>query len=51
VNNIHQGALQTEDVTTKLVDAFQPSERQRKAAIDIQKHKPIPLEEAGRIED
>lgn len=39
------------DVTTALVDAFSPSERQRKGAIDIQKHKPISLEEAGQIKD
>lgn len=33
------------DVTEALVDAFHPSERQRKMAIDIQRHKPVPMEE------
>ena len=39
------------DVTMKLVDAFQPSERQRRSAIDIQKHKPISIRQAERIKD
>jgi len=39
------------DVTMALVDAFSPSERQRKTAIDIQKHEPIPLEQAEQIKD
>lgn len=39
------------DVTMALVDAFNPSERQRRSAIEIQKHRPISLEEAGRIDD
>jgi hypothetical protein len=39
------------DVTMLLVDAFQPNERQRKSAIEIQKHKPITLEEAEKIKD
>jgi len=39
------------DVTMLLVDAFQPSERQRKSAVEIQKHKPITLEEAEKIKD
>jgi hypothetical protein len=46
----HPGAV-TVDVTMKLVDAFQPKERQRKSAIEIQKHKPIPLEQAAHIND
>jgi len=46
----HAGA-ETVDVTMKLVDAFQPTERQRKSAIEIQKHKPIPLEQAKNIKD
>jgi hypothetical protein len=37
------------DVTMSLVDAFQPTERQRNSAIEIQKRKPIPLEEVERI--
>ena len=39
------------DVTMALVDAFQPSERQRKHAIGIQEHEPISLEEAAKIQD
>ena len=46
----HAGA-ETVDVTMQLVDAFQPTQRQRKSAVEIQKHKPIPLEQAGRIKD
>jgi len=34
------------DVTTALIDAFDPTERQRKSAIEIQKRKPIPLDRA-----
>ena len=39
------------DVTMALVDALNPSERQRQSAIDIQKHKPISLKEAAQIRD
>ena len=39
------------DVTMALVNAFRPNERQRKSAIDIQKHPPISLEEAEKIDD
>lgn len=39
------------DVTMALVDAFKPNDRQRKSAIEIQKHDPIPLEKAGKIDD
>ena len=39
------------DVTMRLVDEFHPSERQRKSATEIQKHKPISLEAADRIKD
>jgi hypothetical protein len=46
----HSGA-ETVDVTMRLVDAFQPNERQRKSAVEIQMHKPIPLEQAERIKD
>ena len=38
----HPGA-QIVDVTMKLVDAFHPNERQRKAAIEIRRRKPIAL--------
>ncbi len=46
----HAGA-QTVDVTMELVDAFQPTPRQRRSAIEIQKHKPIPLGQAEKIKD
>jgi len=39
------------DVTMDLVDAFSPSEGQRKSAIAIQEQKPISLEQAERIKD
>jgi hypothetical protein len=39
------------DVTMALVDAFHPSEGQRKSAIGIQESEPIPLEEAEKIKD
>ena len=39
------------DVTMELIDAFNPNERQRKSAIAIQKHKPIPLDQAENIRD
>lgn len=39
------------DVTMALVDAFDPNPRQRKSAVEIQKHDPIPLEKAERIRD
>jgi hypothetical protein len=39
------------DVTMALVDAFNPNDRQRKSAIEIQKHDPIPLEQAENIKD
>ncbi len=39
------------DVTMHLVDAFNPNERQRKSAVEIQKHQPISLEEADKIDD
>lgn len=41
----HPGAEKV-DVTMKLVEAFHPNERQRKFAIDIQKTKPVSLEQA-----
>ncbi len=39
------------DVTMMLVDALHPHERQRKSAIEIQKHKPISIEQAEKIRD
>jgi hypothetical protein len=39
------------DVTMMLVDAFHPTEQQRKYAIGIQTRDPIPLEEAEEIQD
>lgn len=39
------------DVTMALVDAFNPSDRQRKSASEIQKNDPIPLEQAENIRD
>ena len=39
------------DVTMELIDALNPNARQRKSAIEIQKHKPIPMEQAEDIED
>ena len=39
------------DVTMELIHAFNPNERQRKTAIEIQKHKPIPLNQAKNIKD
>ncbi|MDD5707593.1 MAG: hypothetical protein PHR35_16855 [Kiritimatiellae bacterium] len=39
------------DVTMELVKAFHPTDRQLKAAIGIQKHTPISLERAERIDD
>jgi hypothetical protein len=46
----HPGA-ELVDVTALLIDALDPNERQRKHAVDIQKHAPISLKEAGEIED
>ena len=39
------------DVTMALVDAFKPDDRQRKSATEIQKHPPISLKEAEKIDD
>ncbi|MFA6290692.1 MAG: hypothetical protein WC637_02860 [Victivallales bacterium] len=36
------------DVTMALVNAFHPTERQLKAAIEIQKHDPLPLEQIDK---
>jgi len=40
----HPNAMQV-DVTMALVDAFHPNDRQRKSAVEIQKHQPVPMEE------
>lgn len=37
-------AAETVDVTLSLVDAFQPSEKQKKHALEIQKKDPVPLD-------
>ena len=37
------------DVTMTLADAFHPNERQRKSAEEVQKHKPIPLDELEKL--
>jgi len=39
----HQSAERV-DVTMQLVEAFKPNEKQKKSAIEIQKHDPVPLE-------
>jgi len=39
------------DITMALVDALNPNDRQRKSAIEIQKHDPILLEQAESIKD
>ena len=39
------------DVTMELIDAFNPTEKQRKSAIEIQKHKPISSNQAENIKD
>jgi len=46
----HAGA-ETVDITMRLVDAFQPNARVRKWAIEIQKSKPISIEQAEQIKD
>lgn len=37
------------DVTGQLIDAFRPTPRQRQSALEIQKHKPVPIEQARRM--
>ncbi|HPB32759.1 MAG TPA: hypothetical protein PLB62_15010 [Candidatus Sumerlaeota bacterium] len=39
------------DVTMDLVDLFNPNERQRRSALEIQKHDPISLKQAENIRD
>lgn len=46
----HPGAEQV-DVTMALVRAFSPTERQLQVAVEIQKHPPVSLKDAGRIDD
>lgn len=48
--NRHPNAVR-EDVTMALVDAFKPNERQRRYALEVQKHKPISMEQATAIRD
>lgn len=44
-------AAKAVDVTPALIDAFHPTERQRRSALEIQKHEPIPLGQAQMIDD
>ena len=46
----YEGA-DTVDLSLALVDALHPTERQRESAMEIQRHKPIPLEQAAQIDD
>lgn len=46
----YKGAARV-DVTMKLAEEFHPGERQRKSAVEIQKHKPVSLSEAENIKD
>ncbi len=46
----HPGADRV-DVTPRLIDALHPTERQRRSAIEIQKHAPISLERAAELKD
>jgi len=39
------------DVTMALVDAFHPTERQRRFAVEVQTRDPISLEQAGSLDD
>ncbi len=39
------------DVTESLIDAFEPNERQRNAALGIRKHRPLSLDKAEKIDD
>jgi hypothetical protein len=41
----------TVDVTEALVDALHPTDRQRKSAIEIREHAPIPLQQAAHMDD
>lgn len=47
----HYPSVELLDVTRAMVKAFHPTEKQLKAAIEIQKHEPIPLEQAEKIDD
>jgi hypothetical protein len=42
---------ETVDVTEALVDTLHPTDRQRKSAMEIQKHEPVPLEQAAHMDD
>ncbi len=48
--NRHRDA-EVVDVTMDLVDLFNPNERQRRSAVEIQKHDPISLKQAENIRD
>lgn len=37
-------AAERVDVTMRLIEAFKPNEKQKKSAIEIQKHEPVPLD-------
>lgn len=39
------------DVTEVLLDALHPTDRQRKNAIEIQQHAPVPLQQAAHMDD
>lgn len=39
------------DVTMALVDLFHPDKRQLNRAVEVQKHQPIPLRDAEKIDD
>ena len=43
--NHHSSNVELVDVTDKLIDLFEPTEKGRKWAKEIQTHKPIPVEE------
>jgi hypothetical protein len=44
-------AAERVDVTMAMVKALHPTERQLKAAIEVLKHEPIPLDQAERLDD
>ena len=46
----HQAA-KVVDVTPALIDAFHPTERQRKSAVEIQQHPPMPLRQAENLHE
>lgn len=44
----HKSAARV-DVTMKLIEAFKPNNKQKKSAIEIQKHDPVPLEKIEKM--